>query len=362
MNPNIQKIVASLSFLLLLFALWQMGTLKRTSATRAIYYWKTSFEKNTYGNERENDFIQKHEIKKMYVKLLDVDYSDGAGIFPASKTRIEYYPGEFVDSTFYIPVIYITNQVLLHLDSANMDYYAKNFISNALRLETHIHRPVKEIQIDCDWTKSTRDTYFKLLLCMKKWAPQYQYSVTLRLYPYKYRNELGIPPVNRVMLMVYNIDNARNYKQANSIFNVNEAAKYLRKKNYPLPMDYALPVFSWTLVYRNHQFLRVFTNNIIPEINTNIYAGQIDSRLLKRLEPNLFLVVKPNRGYDPYSLKSGDILKVESCGEKELIEASLLISRLPFTPQTTIALFDLDPNDLEKISYEKIEAAYAPFH
>jgi len=362
MNPKIQKMIASLSFLLLLFALWQMGNQKKVMAIKAVYWWKTSFSKNSYGNEKENEFMQKHEIKKMYVKLLDVDYSEGAGIFPVVKTQIDYYPGEAGDSTDYIPVIYITNQVLQHIDSANIDYYAKNFIRHALRLETYIHKNINEIQIDCDWTKGTRETYFQLLECMRYWAPQYQYSVTLRLYPYKYRSELGIPPVNRVMLMVYNIENARNYKQSNSIFNVHEAAKYLVKKNYPLPMDYALPVFSWTLVYRNQQFLRVFTNNIIPEINANIYAGQTDSTQLKRLEPNLFLVVKPNRGYDPYSLKAGDILKLESCGEKELSEASLLFSRLPFTTQTTIALFDLDPNDLEKISYEKIEAAYAPFH
>ncbi|OYU96809.1 MAG: hypothetical protein CFE21_00540 [Bacteroidetes bacterium B1(2017)] len=362
MNLKTQKILAGFSFLLLLFGLFQMSTLKPQSAIKAVYWWKTTFSKSSYYNERENAFMQSHSIKKMYVKLLDVDYSPGAGIFPASKTRIEYYLGEQTDSCEYIPVIYITKEVLLHLDSSNLDYYAKNFLTQALRIETHIKHPVNEIQIDCDWTKETKNTYFKLLLCLKKWAPQYQYSATLRLYPYKYRTELGIPPVNRVMLMVYNIDNARNFKQANSIFNVNQAAKYLAIKEYPLPMDYALPVFSWTLVYRNNRFLKVFSSDIIPEISTTIRPGDSDSTLLQKLDPNVYLVKSPNRLYDAYNLKAGDILKVETCRERELNEASMLISKLPFDTKTTIALFDLDPSDLEKIPYEKIEAAYAPYH
>jgi len=361
MNTNIQKIIASISFLLLLIALWQLGTFKKVSAIKAVYWWKTSFDKNTYSHQEENKFIEEHQINKMYVKLLDIDYNESAGIFPVSKTKISYYPGENGDSIEYVPVMYITNEVLKHLDSTNIDYYTKIFIGHALRIETYTGRTVNEIQIDCDWTKGTKVSYFKLLKCMQKWAPQYQYSVTLRLFPYKYRAELGIPPVNRVMLMVYNIDNARNYKQANSIFNVNEAAKYLRKKDYPLPMDYALPVFSWTLIYRNQQFLKVFSSNIVSEISNNRVAGYNDSTELFRFEPNLFLVVKPSKSYNEYSLKAGDILKVEICGEKELTEASLLISRLPFDTKTTIALFDLDANDLEKISYEKIETAYAPF-
>ena len=163
-------------------------------------------------------------------------------------------------------------------------------------------------------------------------------------------------------LTVESLDNARNFKQANSIFNVNLAAKYLAVKDYPLPMDYALPVFSWTLVYRNNRFLKVFSSDIITEISTTNSPGYPDSTLLQMLEPNVYLVKVPNRYYDAYNLKAGDILKVEACREKELSEASMLIGKLPFDTKTTIALFDLDPTDLEKISHEKIEAAYAPYH
>ncbi len=362
MNNKLQQFIAGFSFLILLYCFYQMNHPQKVQVQKAVYNWKTNFSRSTYYNAYEDSFLTSHQIKKMYVKMLDIDYSEAAGIFPVSKTEINYWVEPNTDSLNYVPVVYITNKVLQHLKEEDMDYYAKRILSFALRIETYTKRPTQEIQIDCDWTKTTKETYFNLLLCIQKWAPQFQYSVTLRLYPFKYREELGIPPVDRVMLMVYNIDNAKKFKSANSIFNVNEAAKYLARKDYPLPMDFALPTFSWTLVFRNQQFLKVISENIIPEIIAPRYVGDVAKIQLQKLEENVYLVKEATSGYQENALRAGDIIKVESCGEKELLEARLLISRFAINTKTTIALFDLDQTDLEKIPYEKIEAAYFSMH
>jgi hypothetical protein len=152
------------------------------------------------------------------------------------------------------------------------------------------------------------------------------------------------------MLMMYNLQHAKNFEHENSIFSLKEAQKYLKRNEYPLPMDVALPVFSWTLVFRNGQFYKVFSDNIISDITSNTS--------LKLLTTNKFLVEKTPRNYNDFGLKAGDVLKIETCGERELLQANSLVKILPIDTASTIALFDLDMHELNKIPYEKVEAAF----
>lgn len=357
MNTKFIQWMAGFSFILMLSGLWFLQPKQSYHAIKSIYYWKTNYAKSNYQTD-ESTFLTQHQIKKIYLKMLDVDYNEAAGIFPVSKTALDYFAEPSTDSCNYIPVIYMSNEVLKHLNKDNYDIFANKFISHALRIYTYTRVLPSEIQIDCDWTKGTKDAYFNLLLAMKKIAPQFTYSVTLRLYPYKYSDELGVPPVNRVMLMLYNMENAKIFNNENSLFNANEARKYLKRKAYPLPMDVALPVFSWTLVFRNQKFLNVYTDNIISKLSNQEVEGEPEFTLAE-IKQNKFLVEKSTRsGYNNYSIKVGDILKVESCGENELKQAKILLNYLPLTEQSTIALFDLDLNELNKLSYEQIETAY----
>lgn len=286
--------------------------------------------------------------------MLDVDYSVAAGIFPASKTQFYYYPETGKDSLNYIPVVYISNEVLKHITPHNVLEYAQKILAHALRIQTYTQRWPKEIQLDCDWTKTTRKAYFSLLETMRKLAPQFTYSATLRLYPYKYYQELGVPPVNRVMLMLYNLENAKQFKARNSLFSLQEARKYLTQKTYPIPMDVALPVFSWTLIFRNGVFFRVLSDNIL----TNILDEAEGENPLEKLNANTYLVKESMRSGNLYNLKAGDVLKIESCSQTELVQANSLLRLLPVNEQSTIAIFDLDMKELNKISNEKMEAAF----
>ncbi|MBK7469002.1 MAG: hypothetical protein IPJ43_20660 [Saprospiraceae bacterium] len=45
-------------------------------------------------------------------------------------------------------------------------------------------------------------------------------SATLRLYPYKYTDNMGVPPVDKVMLMCYNLLNPLENLKQNSILDL----------------------------------------------------------------------------------------------------------------------------------------------
>ena len=67
----------------------------------------------------------------------------------------------------------------------------------------------KEIQLDCDWNSSTQKKYFNLIEEMKLY-PTWEnivWSATIRLHQLKYPKQTGVPPVNKGVLMFYNMGN-----------------------------------------------------------------------------------------------------------------------------------------------------------
>ena len=99
---------------------------------------------------------------------------------------------------------------------------------------------IKEIQIDCDWTDSTRNRFFRFTRTLGKLAHAEHslISATIRLHQIKYFERTGIPPVDRGVLMFYNMGKLAAASERSSIFNTEDAEKYTsRLSQYPLPMD-----------------------------------------------------------------------------------------------------------------------------
>ena len=210
-----------------------------------MYYWKM----NTKGEQRDPIVS---ELDWMYVKLYDVKWRE-AGAYPASK-QLKF---EKIDSLFkkpIIPVIYITNDVFLKSDSSEVLELVQNL---AIGLEDYqsMTDAWSEIQIDCDWTESSKSRYFQFLSAFRKAFPKPKISVTLRLYPFKYATKMGIPPVDKAMLMAYNVGQIQRWSTSNSILDYAEAKKYLTHSKYPLPLDLALPTFGW-YVWFSHGRMR----------------------------------------------------------------------------------------------------------
>lgn len=106
-----------------------------------------------------------------------------------------------------------------------------------------------EIQIDCDWTLKTKVNYFAFLNALKKISHK-TISCTLRLYPFKYPEIMGTPPVDKATLMCYNLTKPLESENKNSILDNNELRSYLKNtEKYPIHLDIALPLFS--MMYQN---------------------------------------------------------------------------------------------------------------
>lgn len=353
MNTNTLKALALGSFLLILFALIGLGTRKPQAFNRSFYHWKSRFERGTYSSIWQDSFLNRHQVKKLYVKMLDVDYTPANGIIPVSKTYIEHYHAH--DSMEYVPVVYITNLVLKHLTEADVKKFAEHFITHAMRLQTYVPTKIKEIQVDCDWTQETQKVYFQLLTTMKQLLPTMKYSVTLRLYAFRYPDKMGVPPVDKVVLMLYNMGNARDYTEGNSIFNYTETLKYIKgKKGYVLPMDFALPIFSWTCHYRYNRLIGIFSG--ISDESFNQYH-----KYMKQVKPGIFLVTAPFTDYvnnKTSDFRPGDIIKIEKAGMSELEQAKRVALRLGMNSQSTVILFDLDEDELKKFTYEEFNKVW----
>lgn len=330
-----------------------------SNVERAFYYWKS----NSYSlTDAESKQLQKLHINKLYVKFFEVEKNPVLGASPVSKSilhtwKMSYDDPELEDrmkSMEIVPVVFIRNDALHGLSSEELDTLASNIVFlidkrfNSQIASQDIYR---EIQIDCDWTATTKDNYFYLLRSIRK-ASGKELSCTLRLYPYKYPGKMGVPPVDRATLMCYNLTAPLASEDENSIQNNLELERYLKKsKKYPLHLDVALPFFSWIYLYRNNQFQGVLCLDI----------QSIDSASLKPLKP-LWYEVQKDLSIGDYYLRPGDVVKVEEVSEKETLKTiSLLKKYVSFDEEITVTLFSLDATNSKSYSYETLTHFYDRF-
>ena len=330
----------------------------RPTVGRAFYFWKS----NAYSlSEKELDCIRQQQIQKLYVKFFEVEPDALFGAIPVAKTNLNIWSFQNDSDTAkvqpqVIPTVYIKNEVLYRLSTAGLDSLAGNtlFLINKLyanQISVDRLGDYKEIQLDCDWTEKTKDNYFYLLRKIKE-ASKKTISCTLRLYPYKYRDRMGIPPVDKAVLMCYNLISPLSSEDANSILSAGELEKYLVKTpEYPLHLDIALPVFSWMQVYQNNRFAGLIT----PK------PHELDS-ILKPVKPLWFEVTK-DRELDHLFLRAGDKVKYEEITAKTLKETIALLKKyVPATDGQTVILFHLDANNLDQFDHETLNSFFTDFN
>jgi hypothetical protein len=317
----------------------------------AFYYWKT--EGYSISN-KEHQIIKDQNVKKLYIKFFEVDYTEAMGNFPISKTemRVSSYDENSMINCEIIPTIYIKNIVFKKSSEKDLDKLADNvnFLINKYSKEKFDSATVSEIQIDCDWTASTKDKYFYFLKKLKPVA-QKEISCTLRLYPYKYPDKMGVPPVDKVTLMCYNLINPLEDDSKNSILDLNELKSYLNTdKKYPLHMDVALPLYSWMQVYQNNQFTGV------------LYNGGELKKSLKPIKPLWFEVTKDTViDYKNY-LRVGDKIKYEEITASQVDQAIAIIKKnVKLDKEITVTLFHLDENQLKNYTDAEISHFYSDF-
>lgn len=322
---------------------------------RAFYYWKSN-EDNL--NQIEKEALDSLNINKLYVKFFEVSHNQTMGNIPISKTNITenywYNDTEKKSKIIIVPTIFIKNDVFLKSSKKDID----TLVSNIYHLVKKYHKErfnkfeskLTEIQFDCDWTLKSKENYFYFLNEFHK-KTNLELSCTLRLYPYKYRTKMGIPPVKKVTLMCYNLIQPFKDNAKNSILDVDELEAYLTvSKKYPIHLDIALPVFSWCHHYQYDEF-KGFTT--LPK-------KTLEKICTKKSE--LWYVIKKDTTiYDTY-YRVGDKIKYEEANEQKINMAiSLLKKKIDFDQNTTITLFHLDSTNINNKNYEKLSKFYTSF-
>ena len=136
----------------------------KREAALSFYYWKQTpmgWNEDTGDYETPNDFsppaFSHLGAKRVYVKFFDIDWRVGNGAYP----RQRFEAIKPLPTLDLVPTFYILNRVFEKSDSSDIE-----------NLAAHIVKVVgvkySEIQMDCDWTATTRDAYFQYLKTLRR--------------------------------------------------------------------------------------------------------------------------------------------------------------------------------------------------
>ncbi len=191
------------------------------------YYWKQHF------------LLTSQPTTPLYIKCLDVEFDHD--LYIHSTVFDSPPPPDF------IPVIYIENQVLSEVDVAVLGQKLGDALTSLQKKNGFDYH---EIQIDCDWTMGTRNAYFALIRKLKQHFPV-KFSATIRLHQIADFDHTGVPPVDRGVLMYYNMSDFSDPDTKNAILDCAVARTYHKNfGRYPLGLDVALPLYSQATIIR----------------------------------------------------------------------------------------------------------------
>lgn len=318
---------------------------------RAFYHWQTSLSLSP----AEQKSLQSLQVSRLYAKFFDVDWDEAQGqIVPLASIQIDTAGLRHLE---LIPVIYITNRTWDHVESeAQLETLVQRVIAKIDALAQPLSEPsLPEIQIDCDWTAGSRRVYFAFLEKLSKKLVQRKcrVSATIRLHQYKYPQRTGIPPVASGTLMLYNVGDLESWEEENSIFSKSAVDAYAPFPKYALPLDVVLPAFSWGVLFREGEMIR-----LLNELRVEDLSG--DTRF-EQIAPQRFRVQKSTYLNGHY-LYQGDLLRIETCGYAELLAAARFARKhLPVSGLHWVAIYHWYPGLKKVLSDDELEDVFAVF-
>ena len=298
--------------------------------TRGVYFWKTNFSLS----KAELNWLRETEIKKLYVRFFDVDWNPNINAaVPIGDVTIET---KKIDNVEIIPVVFITNRTLLNLPDTRIAELSNNINKKILaKLNYFKNQSTKEIQLDCDWTETTRTKYFELINQIKKLSSEknIEITTTIRLHQVKFFSKTGVPPIKRGMLMFYNMSDVSDIRTRNSIYDEDVAKQYLVNfDKYPIELDVVLPAFSWACWFRNGKL-----KNLINEIG--IKELEANSCFVKE-DKNIYRATKETSLKGNYIL-TGDYLRTEETDFNTTLGAAELISQHIKNKKINVSIYHL---------------------
>ena len=266
----------------------------------SIYYWRTVFNLDS----AETAFLQKHDVKRIYLRMFDVvpehDFLNGSTeVVPNATTQ---FISPIPDGVEIVPVTYITIEALREMagyESAMAPLIVERMLAMCSYNECG---KINELQLDCDWTGTTKDSYNKLCGAVKDLLHEkgISLSITIRLHQLRETP----PPADCGVLMLYNTGSLKNPSTGNSILSYDVVETYVKPTEYPMPLDYAYPIFSWGVKFADNKFV-----SIVPYGSREISGNEY----IRNERPNIYTILgvkelveqkigKPARGNILYHL------------------------------------------------------------
>lgn len=334
-------------------------------ATRHSFcYWQRTFKLT----QTEMTALQKTGAGHLYIRYFDVDWSEAH----QEPMPVATLMASSVPPCSFTPSIFITNRVFEQASHAAIDSLAvrvgrriemvnRHFLNLAVKdsvagnkQATAIVRHWSEILFDCDWTASTRDNYFYFLRKMERQFPKKERSATLRLWQFRHRNISGVPPVNRCLLMCYNLSDPKKAMTENSIGSARELESYLTRSDYPHHLDIALPIFGWGVVFHHGRW-----QGLLPD--AGLLQFRKDTKHFREINSNRFMLMK-DTVIGTHYLRYGDEIRIEQIGAAELQKMIELIKkRVSLRHSSRITFFSFDSQNVDRYGLEEIARLYTLF-
>lgn len=245
------------------------------------YYWRTEWQLDSHSKA----FIEQHNIRKVYCRYFDVVMTDS---MPMPNATIAF-ASEVPANLQLVPTVFITEDCM----HRRHDSLAEKIVSRILQInETHDIGNVSEIQIDCDYTARSRQTFYDFLSEVRHEAQSHglRLSATIRLH----QLSMPVPPVDYGVLMLYNTGDPRKFNERNPVLDLRDVQPYLRRlADYDLPLAAAYPVYCWQrTIYGVHIEHTVAADEILrvkkaveerrPSLSRSIITYHLDPANIKR--------------------------------------------------------------------------------
>ena len=373
----------------LLFVVLSSGSCEKeheTEVIRSFCYWKTdlSFDKE------EDSIIKDMKVRHLYVRFFDVDWN------PFSKEPLPVATIHDIrlneSNPEITPSVFITNEVVLKSDKKQLDSLAIQITKriqqignkmNEIKAESIAYKIVypqnynnkkdfkqlnydsvksvelaklkvdfKEILLDCDWSEKSKENYFYLLQKIKKEIPTSNLTATIRLWQYKYAEKSGIPPVDKGLLMCYNVSKPEDFQTKNSIGTSDELAQYITHNQYKLKLDIALPLYSWAVVFRGNKFKGILSD----------YEQLINDTIKLKKSTSDKYILQDDILIGQTYLRNGDEIRIEKISDDELDKMiSIIKDKIQIDNRTRVTFFSFDKKYINDYGTQNISSYYARF-
>ncbi len=370
-------LVATVLTALLTASLYCTNTAPPNRSNCNFYYWKSNFK----FDKSDKALADSLDMQRLYLRYFDVDWSPtldmpvpiGEANFNEDYELVSFDEIAQIIDYQVVPTVYIVNRVFeknINVDSLATKISGKingktqqlSFQLNtwgfdfdnaeapfdwsqpdSLMPESRFRSRITELQLDCDWTPSTRDRYFQFLKAMKRTNPGMTISCTVRLHQFRDREKAGIPPVDRGTLMCYNVAPPKDANTRDAIFDTDLIKGYLKNGDYPLPLEAALPLFSWGALFHENQFKGLAAGLSEAEVKSNPLFSPVADGKYRFTQDTVFA--------DVY-MREGDVLRLDEATPAEVSEIAGQLAKIKAVKN--ISFFDWNPSKIRAYHVDEI--------